>query len=156
MPNASISSLLWMPSSLQTSTSTGKPCVSQPAFAFAAVASHGAVTRKEVLDRSGQAVAGVGHAVGGWRAFEENESRSIFPELERLFVDAILFPKSEGFVFEFWKLDVCLYRLEHDLKSGWRMIMGLQYADPKPAQERVRRSWPQIIDFSSRFGYRRI
>jgi hypothetical protein len=32
IPWASISALEWMPSSLQTSTSTGRPCVSQPAF----------------------------------------------------------------------------------------------------------------------------
>ena len=43
-------------------------------FAFAAVAAHGAVAREEVFDRPGQAVAGVGHAVGGRRAFVEDES----------------------------------------------------------------------------------
>ena len=53
-------------------------------FAFAEVAAHRAVAREEVFDGAGEAVAGVGHAVGGRRAFVEDEGGAPARGFERL------------------------------------------------------------------------
>ena len=42
-------------------------------FAFAAKTTHRFVAWKNVFDRARQTVAGVGHSVGGRRAFKENK-----------------------------------------------------------------------------------
>ena len=49
-------------------------------LALAEVAAHGLVAGKEVLDRPGQAVAGMGQAVGRRRAFVEDKRRPPFGE----------------------------------------------------------------------------
>ena len=67
--------------------------MSQPALRSQQVAAHRAVAREQVLDRPRQAVAGVRHAVGRRRAFVEDERRRAGPLLERLLVDALLFPE---------------------------------------------------------------
>ena len=87
-------------------------------LAFAAVASHGSVAREQILDRARQAMARVGHAVGSWRSFEKDKGWGIFSELERLFVDPILFPEGEGFILELRKFDIRLNSLKHELKIG--------------------------------------
>ena len=87
-------------------------------LAFAAVASHGSVAREQILDRARQAVARVGHAVSSRWSFEEDKGRGVFSELERLFVDSILFPEGEGFVLELRKFDIRLYSLKHELEIG--------------------------------------
>ena len=45
-------------------------------LALAEVSAHGLVTGEQVLDRAGEAVAGVRQAVGGRRAFVEDERRA--------------------------------------------------------------------------------
>ena len=60
---------------------------------LAVFAPHRAVAWVEILDRPRQAVAGMGHAIGGWRALEEDEPLRVTPLLERLLVDATLTPE---------------------------------------------------------------
>ena len=82
-------------------------------FAFAAVAAHRLVAREEVLDRAGQAVAGVRHAVGRRRAFVEHERRRALPLGERLLVDAVLFPELADGELLLRKVHIAVNRLKH-------------------------------------------
>ena len=84
-------------------------------FALAQVAPHGAVTGEEILDCPREAVAGVGHTVGGRRAFVEDEPLGIGPLLERFIVNLPLAPQLEDAGFLFGKADLRRDRIEHGI-----------------------------------------
>ena len=66
--------LLGVDAQLLADLDLDRQAVGVPAgLALAAVAAHGLVAGKEVLDRPGEAVAGVRQAVGRGRAFVEHE-----------------------------------------------------------------------------------
>ena len=88
-----------MPSCLQTSTSTGSPCVSHPALRSHRKPAHGAVAGEDVLQRPRQAVPRVGHAVGRRRALVEHERRGAFAGRKCLVVDLVLLPEAEDRLF---------------------------------------------------------
>ena len=72
-PYCSMAALPWMRSSFSTSTSTGKPCVSQPALRGTLVAAHRLVAGEEVLDDAREDVAVVRQPVRGRRSLVEYE-----------------------------------------------------------------------------------
>src|SRR5262245_16096557 len=64
-------------------------------LALTVVAAHRAVSREQVLNGPRQAVAWVGQPVGSRRALVKNERLAAAPLLERLLVNAVLFPEGE-------------------------------------------------------------
>src|SRR5262245_10922670 len=95
-------------------------------LALAQVAAHRFVTRKEVLDRSREAVTGVRHAVGRGRTFVEDEAATILlpPPVNRLVKYSQLLPEPQDFLFLAGKVRARAYGLKHrpkvqslDLKS---------------------------------------
>ncbi len=84
-----------MPRRRSTSSSTGRPWVSQPRLARHAVAAHRLVAREEVLEDARDDVVRAGAAVGRRRALVEDEQRRVFATLEALLEDALLLPEGE-------------------------------------------------------------
>ena len=105
-------------------------------FAFAAVAAHRAVAREQVLDRAGEAVARVRHAVGRRRAFVEHERRRHGPLLQRLFIDALFLPELADLQFLFGKVRVAFDGLEHSAivgqavpdETSWRLPASVRHS----------------------------
>jgi hypothetical protein len=62
-------------------------------FAFAVEPPHGFVAGKQILDRAGQTMPGVGHAVGGGWPFVEHEFRRAGTSGQGLGVDILVFPE---------------------------------------------------------------
>ena len=82
-------------------------------LALAAVAAHGLVAGKEVLDGPGEAVARMRQPVGRGRAFIEDERRPAGPGGQRFLVDAPLFPASGDLFFELGEGNGAIDGLEH-------------------------------------------
>ena len=74
---------------------------------------HRFVTRKQVFDRAGQAMTGVGHAVGCWRPLEKDVAGSVGTLSQRLVVNVLVTPKLKDLFLEFGKADVTVDRLKH-------------------------------------------
>ena len=80
---------------------------------LAAVAPHGFVTREEVLDGTGKAVAGMRQAVGRRRALVEDKRRSAGPGGQRLVVNPLLLPELGDFFFELGEGNGAVDGLKH-------------------------------------------
>ncbi len=80
---------------------------------LAVVAAHGAIARKQVLDRTCQAVAGVGQPIGGGRAFVKDKRLAAAAAFKRLFVNAVLVPEGEHVALGGGKVEFGRYFLEH-------------------------------------------
>ena len=60
---------------------------------------HGLITGDQILDGAGQHVADMGLAVGGRRAVKEGKVLPAVPQMEALFLNAVLLPEGEHFLF---------------------------------------------------------
>src|SRR5262245_53846397 len=95
-------------------------------FALAEFPPHRLIAREEILDGPRQAVAGMRHAVGRWRAFVEDEPLSPGSLGQRLFIDPALFPKAEDRLFLLRQIRLAADGLEHGFKvPGSKFKVGL-------------------------------
>ena len=80
---------------------------------LAVFAPHRAVARVEIFDRPRQAVAGVGHAIGGRRTLEEDKTLAAAALLQRLLVDATLTPELRDRGLDGWKVGLAADGVKH-------------------------------------------
>ena len=85
---------------------------------LAVFAPHRAVAGIEILDRTGQAVAGVRHAVGGGRPLEEDKPLRAAAPIERLFVDRMIPPQPRDRGLEGGEVGLAVDRFKHGELAG--------------------------------------
>ena len=82
---------------------------------------HGLIAGDQILDGAGQHVADVGLAVGGRRAVKEGEVLPPIPQMEALFLDAVLLPEGQHFLFAGGEVHVSRHFFVHSSCSFQQM-----------------------------------
>ena len=100
MPKASISCLLWIPSSCSTCDLDRQAVAVPPALAGDVAAAHGLEAGVEVLEQPGPHVVDAGPAVGGGRTLVEHPLRRADAPAQALGEHVVGVPAVEGGVLE--------------------------------------------------------
>ena len=125
-------------------------------LSFAKVAPHCAVAGVEILDRAGQAVAGVGHAVGRGRPFVENKPFSVSSLVERFLIGAPGSPQGGDRGFDGGKVGLAADRFKHGDEADASREGSLEsYRERRlattgggqPRSTRHRCPWPEHSQF---------
>src|SRR3982074_1770097 len=88
-------------------------------FSICVEALHGFVAAEEVLESPREDVMRRGFAVGGGRAFVEDEARPSSSQLERFLESALVLPRGHELLLQLREADLLIYRVKHDaLYSG--------------------------------------